>query len=125
MADSTDVPEVTTKDGMIDWLVESFTGQSVGLIIDLGPRDYVHVDDDHDSVNETVASGLWQRRMVPAFKRRTPQAKSVTTSADVVTAKEHAELYSRGDRMLPHTTVVITDGESYRMRPARRRGDQP
>ncbi|MGX7729230.1 hypothetical protein ACWPOB_08135 [Rhodococcus sp. 2H158] len=54
MADSTDVPEITTWDGMSDWLVESFTGQPVGLIIDLGPSDYVHFDDDHDNVDEPV-----------------------------------------------------------------------
>lgn len=54
MTDSTDVPEITTWDRMIDWLVESFTDQPTGLIIDLGPSDYVHVDDDHDNVDEPV-----------------------------------------------------------------------
>lgn len=54
MADSTDVQEITTWDGMIDWLVESFTDQPTGLIIDLGPSDYVHFDGDHDNVDEAV-----------------------------------------------------------------------
>ncbi|NCL72618.1 hypothetical protein [Rhodococcus sp. YH1] len=47
MNDSTDVPEINTWDGMIDWLVESFTDKPTGLVIDLGPSGYV-VPRDYD-----------------------------------------------------------------------------
>ncbi|MDI9970773.1 hypothetical protein QM623_19925, partial [Rhodococcus ruber] len=47
MNDSTDVPEINTWDGMIDWLVDSFTDKPTGLVIDLGPSGYV-VPRDYD-----------------------------------------------------------------------------
>ncbi|MFL1596239.1 hypothetical protein NQ854_25445 [Rhodococcus ruber] len=54
MTDSTDVREITTWDAMTDWLVDSFTDQPAGLIIDLGPSDDVHFDDVYDSADESV-----------------------------------------------------------------------
>ncbi|MDV6297368.1 hypothetical protein ACWEQV_28855 [Rhodococcus aetherivorans] len=54
MTDSTDVREITTWDAMTDWLLDSFTDQPAGLIIDLGPNDDVHFDDIYDSAHETV-----------------------------------------------------------------------
>jgi len=49
-----DVPEINTWEEFTAWLVTSFTGQPVGLIIDLGPSDYVEYFDDEEFENEEV-----------------------------------------------------------------------
>jgi len=55
--DSTDLPEINTWDGMIDWLVDSFTDKPTGLVIDLGPSGYVAPldhDEDEDEDEDPV-----------------------------------------------------------------------
>lgn len=55
MIDGTEIPECSTWEGMIDWLVESFSDQPCGLIIDLGPSGYVLVDEDDDDSRDRGA----------------------------------------------------------------------
>lgn len=40
MTGRAEVPEIDTWEGMIDWLVESFSDQPTGLTTDLGPSGY-------------------------------------------------------------------------------------
>lgn len=54
LTDDSEVPEIDTWEEMIAWLVTSFTDQPVGLIIDLGPSDYVSYVDDEDFEDEEV-----------------------------------------------------------------------
>ncbi|WP_072687121.1 hypothetical protein [Rhodococcus marinonascens] len=48
--DSTDSSEVSTWDGMVDWLVESLVDQPVALIVELGPNTYISDDEDDEVV---------------------------------------------------------------------------
>ncbi|MEU2004538.1 hypothetical protein ACH47B_26405 [Rhodococcus sp. NPDC019627] len=54
MTGSPKIPESTTWDGMTAWLVESFTDQPMGLLIDLGPREFVQYDDEEDEAVDEV-----------------------------------------------------------------------
>ena len=54
LTDESEVPEIDTWEEMIAWLVTSFTDQPVGLIIDLGPNDYVRYFDDENFEGDEV-----------------------------------------------------------------------
>lgn len=54
LTDESEIPEIDTWEEMIAWLVTSFTDQPVGLIIDLGPSDYISYVDDEDFEDEDV-----------------------------------------------------------------------
>ena len=54
LTDESEVPEIDTWEEMIAWLVTSFTDQPVGLIIDLGPNDYVRYFDAENFEGDEV-----------------------------------------------------------------------
>ena len=54
LTDESEIPEIDTWEEMIAWLVTSFTDQPVGLIIDLGPNDYVRYFDDENFEGDEV-----------------------------------------------------------------------
>ena len=58
----------------------------------------------------------------PSRARHRIRRRDVRVTSGHASAPEHTTAVSMLDRLLHHATVVVTEGESYRMKEARSRG---
>ena len=117
-----------TAADLVDTLYRGLADNSVGRVIDtLLRHDLVLVDEIGFAPLDDTGTQLLFRLVAAAYERRSLAIASHWPFDQWGRfLPEHTTAVSILDRLLHHATVVVTDGESYRMRDARqRRGDQP
>jgi DNA replication protein DnaC len=117
-----------TAADLVESLYRGLADNSVGRLIDQTLRhDLIIIDEIGFAPLDDTAAQLLFRLVAAAYERRSLAIGSHWGFEDWGRfLPEHTTAVSILDRLLHHATVVITSGQSYRMRDARqRRGDTP
>lgn len=117
-----------TAADLVETLYRSLADNTVGRTIDtLLRNDLIICDEVGFAPLDDTGTQLLFRLVAAAYERRSLAVASHWPFDQWGRfLPEHTTAVSMLDRLLHHATVVVTDGESYRMRDARqRRGDQP
>jgi DNA replication protein DnaC len=117
-----------TAADLIETLYRGLADNTVGKIIDTLLRaDLVIIDEIGFAPLDDTGTQLLFRLVAAAYERRSLAVGSHWPFEQWGRfLPEHTTAVSMLDRLLHHASVVITDGESYRMRQAQhRRGDRP
>jgi DNA replication protein DnaC len=109
---------------LVESLYRGMADNSVGKIIEQLLRfDLIIVDEVGFAPLDGVGTQLLFRFVAAAYERRSlGVASHFGFDQWGHFLPEHTTAVSLLDRLLHHATVVVTDGESYRMREARERG---
>jgi DNA replication protein DnaC len=112
---------------LVDTLYRGMADNSVARIIDsLLRADLVIVDELGFAPLDLTGSQLLFRFVAAAYERRSLGiASHWPFEAWGRFLPEHTTAVSMLDRLLHHAVVVVTEGESYRMREARQKGGRP
>jgi DNA replication protein DnaC len=112
---------------LVDTLYRGLADNSVGRVIESVLRaDYVIMDDLGFAPLDDTGAQLLFRFVAAAYERRSLGVASHWPFDQWGRfLPEHTTAASLLDRLLHHAHVIITDGESYRMREARQRGGRP
>ena len=110
---------------LVDTLYRGLADNSVGRVIDtLLRNDLIICDEVGFAPLDDTGTQLLFRFVAAAYERR---ALGIASHWPFESwgrfLHEHTTAVSLLDRLLHHATVVVTDGESYRMRQARAKGD--
>lgn len=113
-----------TAADLVETLYRALADNSVGRVIDTVLRnDYVIVDELGFAPLDDTGAQLLFRFVAAGYERR---ALGIGSHWPFESwgrfLPEHTTAVSMLDRLLHHCNVVVTDGESYRMREARNRG---
>ncbi len=116
-----------TAADLVDTLYRGLADNSVGRVIDtLLRHDLILVDELGFAPLDDTGAQLLFRFVAAAYERRSLGIGSHWPfEAWGRFLPEHTTAVSMLDRLLHHAHVVITDGESYRMRQARTKGGPP
>jgi DNA replication protein DnaC len=116
-----------TAADLVDTLYRGLADNSVGRIIDtLLRHDLILVDELGFAPLDDTGAQLLFRFVAAAYERRSLGIGSHWPfEAWGRFLPEHTTAVSMLDRLLHHAHVVITDGDSYRMRQARAKGGPP
>ena len=117
-----------TAADLVDTLYRGLADNTVGKIIDTLLRaDLVIIDEIGFAPLDDTGTQLLFRLVAAAYERRALAVASHWPFEQWGRfLPEHTTAASILDRLLHHASVVITDGESFRMRHARhKRGDRP
>lgn len=117
-----------TAADLVETLYRSMADNTVGKTIDtLLRNDVLILDEVGFAPLDDTGTQLLFRLVAAAYERRSLAVASHWPFDQWGRfLPEHTTAVSLLDRLLHHATVIVTDGESYRMRDARqRRGDQP
>ena len=108
-------------------LYRGLADNSVGRIIDtLLRNDLIIIDEIGFAPLDDTGAQLLFRVIAAAYERRSLGIASHWPFDQWGRfLPEHTTAVSLLDRLLHHAHVVVTDGDSYRMRQARARGDKP
>lgn len=109
---------------LVESLYRGMADNSVGRVIDgLLRADLVVVDELGFAPLDHTGAQLLFRFVAAAYERRSLGVGSHWPFEEWGRfLPEHTTAVSMLDRLLHHAVVVVTDGESYRMREARQRG---
>ena len=112
---------------LAETLYRGLAGNSVGKVIDtLLRNDLIIVDEIGFAPLDDTGAQLLFRLVAAAYERR---ALGIASHWPFESwgrfLPEHTTAVSLLDRLLHHASVVVTDGESFRMRQARARGGAP
>ena len=113
-----------TAADLVETLYQGLADNSVGRVIDrLLRHDLVLVDEIGFAPLDPTGTQLLFRFVAAAYERRSLAVASHWPFDQWGRfLPEHTTAVSMLDRLLHHATVVITEGESFRMREARARG---
>ena len=116
-----------TAADLVETLYRGLADNSVGRVIDNLLRvDFVVVDEIGFAPLDTTGSQLFFRFFVSAYERVSLGIASHWPFEQWGRfLPEHTTTVSMLDRLLHHAVVVVTEGESFRMREARSRGGAP
>jgi DNA replication protein DnaC len=116
-----------TAADLVDTLYRGLADNSVGKLIDsLLRNDLILVDEVGFAPLDDTAAQLLFRLVSAAYERRALGVASHWPFDQWGRfLPEHTTAVSLLDRLLHHANVVVTDGDSYRMRQARARGGTP
>jgi DNA replication protein DnaC len=116
-----------TATDLIDTLYRGLADNSVGKIIDTLLRaDLLILDEIGFAPLDDTGTQLLFRLVAAAYERRSLAVASHWPFEQWGRfLPEHTTAASILDRLLHHATVVITDGDSYRMKHRDKRGDRP
>ena len=109
---------------LVETLYRGYADNSVGRLIEQVVRaDLVLIDEIGFAPLDHTGAQLFFRLVAAAYERRSLGIASHWPFEDWGHfLPEHTTAVSLLDRLLHHATVVLTEGESYRMREARQRG---
>jgi DNA replication protein DnaC len=109
---------------LVETLYRGYADNSVGRLIDQVVRaDLVIIDEIGFAPLEHTGAQLFFRLVAAAYERRSLAIASHWPFEDWGRfLPEETTAVSLLDRLLHHASVVVTDGESYRMREARQKG---
>jgi DNA replication protein DnaC len=112
---------------LVDTLYRGLADNSVGRVIEAILRaEYVIVDELGFAPLDDTGAQLLFRFVAAAYERRSLGVASHWPFDQWGRfLPEHTTAASMLDRLLHHAHVIVTDGESYRMREARQRGGGP
>lgn len=116
-----------TAADLIDTLYRGLADNTVGKVIDTLLRaDLLILDEIGFAPLDDTGTQLLFRLVAAAYERRSLAVASHWPFEQWGRfLPEHTTAASILDRLLHHATVVITDGDSYRMRNRTKRGEQP
>jgi len=116
-----------TAADLVETLYRGLADNSVGKIIDtLLRNDLVILDEVGFAPLDDTGTQLLFRLVAAAYERRSLAVASHWAFDQWGRfLPEHTTAVSILDRLLHHATVVVTDGESYRMRDARHHRKEP
>ncbi|MGY1868212.1 MULTISPECIES: IS21-like element helper ATPase IstB [Nocardia] len=116
-----------TAADLVDTLYRGLADNTVGRIIDTLLRaDVVILDEIGFAPLDDTGTQLLFRLVAAAYERRSLAVASHWPFEQWGRfLPEHTTAASILDRLLHHATVVITDGDSYRMKHRNKRGDRP
>jgi DNA replication protein DnaC len=111
---------------LVETLYRGLADNSVGRVIDTVLRaDFVILDEVGFAPLDDTGAQLFFRFVAAAYERRSLGVGSHWPFDQWGRfLPEHTTAVSLLDRLLHHSNVIVTDGESYRMREARAKGDQ-
>jgi DNA replication protein DnaC len=113
---------------LVETLYRGYADNSVGKMIEqLMRADLVLIDEIGFAPLDDTGAQLFFRVVAAAYERRSLGIASHWPFEEWGRfLPEHTTAVSLLDRLLHHATIVVTDGESFRMRDARARGgDRP
>jgi DNA replication protein DnaC len=112
---------------LVDWLYRGLADNSVGKVIESILRaDLVICDEIGFAPLDDTGAQLLFRFVAAAYERRSLAIASHWPFEDWGHfLPNETTAVSLLDRLIHHSIVVVTDGESFRMREARRRGGGP
>jgi len=116
-----------TAADLVDTLYRGLADNSVGRVIDtLLRNELIIIDEVGFAPLDDTGGQLLFRLVAAAYERR---ALGIASHWPFESwgrfLPEHTTAVSRLDRLLHHSHVVVTNGDSYRMREARKRGGDP
>ena len=116
-----------TAADLVETLYRALADNTVGRTIDtLLRNDLIICDEVGFAPLDDTGAQLLFRLVAAAYERRSLGIASHWSFEDWGRfLPEHTTAVSLLDRLLHHATVVVTDGESYRMKQARARGGAP
>ncbi|MGQ4601636.1 IS21-like element helper ATPase IstB [Nocardia sp. R6R-6] len=116
-----------TAADLVDTLYRGLADNTVGKIIDTLLRaDVVILDEIGFAPLDDTGTQLLFRLVAAAYERRSLAVASHWPFEQWGRfLPEHTTAASILDRLLHHATVIITDGDSYRMKHRNKRGDRP
>jgi DNA replication protein DnaC len=116
-----------TAADLVDTLYRGLADNSVGRVIDsLLRNDLIIIDEVGFAPLDDTGAQLLFRLVAAAYERR---ALGIASHWPFESwgrfLPEHTTAVSLLDRLLHHSQIVVTNGDSYRMREARKRGGNP
>ena len=116
-----------TAADLVDTLYRGLADNSVGRVIDtLLRNELIIIDEVGFAPLDDTGTQLLFRLVAAAYERRALGIASHWTFESWGRfLPEHTTAVSLLDRLLHHSHVVVTNGDSYRMREARKRGGDP
>ncbi len=112
---------------LVETLYRGYADNSVGKLIEQVARaDLILIDEIGFAPLDHTGAQLFFRLVAAAYERRSLGIASHWPFEDWGNfLPEQTTAVSLLDRLLHHATVVLTEGESYRMKEARQRGGRP
>jgi DNA replication protein DnaC len=110
---------------LIETLFRALADNSVGKVItQILKADLIIIDEIGFAPMDSTGAELFFRLVAAAYERRTLGIGSHWPFEDWGKfLPEHTTAVSLLDRLLHHSVIVVTDGESFRMKEARQKGD--
>jgi DNA replication protein DnaC len=116
-----------TATDLVETLYRALADNSVGKVItQILKADLILIDEIGFAPMDPTGAELFFRLVAAAYERRSLGIGSHWPFEEWGKfLPEHTTAVSLLDRLLHHSVVVITDGESFRMKEARQKGDRP
>jgi DNA replication protein DnaC len=116
-----------TATELVETLYRALADNSVGKVItQILKADLILIDEIGFAPMDPTGAELFFRLVAAAYERRSLGIGSHWPFEDWGKfLPEHTTAVSLLDRLLHHSVVVVTDGESFRMKEARQKGDRP
>ncbi len=116
-----------TATDLVETLYRALADNSVGKVItQILKADLILIDEIGFAPMDPTGAELFFRLVAAAYERRSLGIGSHWPFEEWGKfLPEHTTAVSLLDRLLHHSVVVITDGESFRMEEARQKGDRP